>query len=85
VKYAQAQTATVSLRKDDQGVHVHVEDDGKGFPMDQDGFQVNKEGGFGIFSIRERLQHLGGSLRIESGPRGGTKITLDLPLSERAD
>ncbi len=85
VKYAQAQTATVSLRKDDQGVHVCVADDGKGFSMDQDGFQVSKEGGFGIFSIRERFQHLGGSLRIESGPRWGTKIILDLPLAEHAD
>jgi PAS domain S-box-containing protein len=85
VKYAQAQTATVSLRQDNQGVHVRVEDDGQGFPMNQDGFQVSKEGGFGIFSIRERLQHLGGSLRIESGPSCGTKITLDLPLAERAD
>jgi signal transduction histidine kinase len=85
VKYAQAKTATVSIHHDDQGVHVRVEDDGKGFPMDQDGLQVSKKGGFGIFSIRERLQHLGGSLKIESGSLCGTKITLDLPLAERAD
>jgi PAS domain S-box-containing protein len=85
VKYAQAKTATVSLRKHDRGVHVLVEDDGRGFLVNPDGFHVSTEGGgFGIFSIQERFQHLGGSIRVESMPRHGTKIFLDLPLAQPA-
>ncbi len=86
VKYAQAKTATVSLRKHDRVVHVLVEDDGRGFLVNPDGFHVSTEGGgFGIFSIQERFQHLGGSIRVESMPRHGTKIFLDLPLAQPAD
>ena len=86
VKYAQAKTAQVSLHKDDRGLHVLVEDDGKGFLVNPDGFHVSKEGGgFGIFSIQERFQHLGGSIRVESIPHHGTKISLDLPLAQHTD
>ena len=86
VKYAQAKTAQVSLHKDDRGLHVLVEDDGKGFLVNPDGFHMSKEGGgFGIFSIQERFQHLGGSIRVESIPHHGTKISLDLPLAQPTD
>ncbi len=36
--------------------------------------------GFGLFSIRERLQRLGGSLKLESPKDGGLRVSLQLPL-----
>ena len=36
---------------------------------------------FGLFSIQERLKHLGGEMRIDSAPGGGARITLLTPLS----
>lgn len=80
VKHAQAKTATVSLDRNTQKVHVSVEDDGQGFLMSPDGFQMNKSGGYGIFSIKERFHYLGGELRVESRLRYGTRIDLELPL-----
>jgi signal transduction histidine kinase len=38
-------------------------------------------GGFGLFSIRERLSLLGGSLKIHSKPGGGTIAKIVIPLS----
>jgi signal transduction histidine kinase len=38
-------------------------------------------GTYGLFSIRERLHHLGGSLGIESNPGEGTRVTVAAPLS----
>jgi signal transduction histidine kinase len=37
-------------------------------------------GGFGLFSIRERLKHLGGSLELCSGAGRGTRISIIAPL-----
>ena len=41
-----------------------------------------REGGFGLFSIRERLEQLGGLLKIESKPAHGTKIAMVAPLKD---
>ena len=37
-------------------------------------------GGFGLFTIRERLEYLGGSLAIESAPGQGSRFTLRVPF-----
>jgi signal transduction histidine kinase len=80
VKHAKAKTATVSLDRNAQKVHVCVEDDGQGFLISPDGLQVNSGGGYGLFSIKERFQHLGGALTVDSRLSHGTRISLDLPL-----
>lgn len=80
VKHAHAKTATVFLDRNGQMVHVSVEDDGKGFVISPDGFRVSSGGGFGIFSIRERFEYLGGGLTVESKLNRGTRIDMELPL-----
>ncbi len=80
VKHARATTTRVSLLRDGACVRVIVEDDGQGFnpPI---GFQSHTKGwGFGLFSIRERLTSVGGSLHIGSKPGEGTRITLEVPI-----
>jgi len=39
-------------------------------------------GGFGLFSIKERLQHLGGRFEIVSEPGQGTQVSLIVPLEQ---
>jgi signal transduction histidine kinase len=51
-----------------------VEDQGIGF----DPSAVNNE--YGLFSVRERLLHLGGSLTIESARGKGTRVSLAAPV-----
>ena len=43
------------------------------------------QGTFGLFSIRERIEHLGGSMRVESGDGRGTVVTLTVPLGSLPD
>jgi PAS domain S-box-containing protein len=80
VKHAQAQRAKVSIRRDGKHIHVLIRDDGYGFDPFKDD-PSGKMNGFGLFSIRERLKHFGGSFEIESNPGHGTRVTLVAPLN----
>jgi PAS domain S-box-containing protein len=80
VKHAQARNARVTIRREGEDVNIAVEDDGVGI---QDVFgdpRLRSNGGFGLFSIRERLHYLGGQVEVESGNSQGTRVTLMVPL-----
>jgi signal transduction histidine kinase len=57
---------------------IHVNDDGRGFDP-EDRLAEDGDRGFGLFSIRERVQHLGGRVEIDSSPGAGTRVTLAMP------
>jgi signal transduction histidine kinase len=80
VKHAQARTAKTSIEKDDKKVRVTIRDDGVGFDVTEIESHVDREGKFGLFSIRERLDHLGGHVEIATKPGQGTQVTLVVPL-----
>ena len=71
VKHARAGKIEVRLRRDADRMYIDIADDGIGFEPAQ-----RRGGGFGLFSIRERLQHLGGGLGIESRPGHGTRCRI---------
>ena len=77
VKHANAQTAKLSIRREDSQVLIDIEDDGIGFDTSETEVKVK---GFGLFSIRERLNSIGGSLELKSKPGCGTQATLKAPL-----
>ncbi len=79
VKHARARAARVTVERVGDEVHVTVEDDGVGFAATA-GSAPEPTGGLGLFSIRERLDHLGGRLEIEAGCRSGTRIVAVAPL-----
>jgi signal transduction histidine kinase len=58
-------------------VEITVADEGSGFDP-----EIQTGRGYGLFSIRERLQHLGGVMRIRSAPGQGTTVTLAVPAGE---
>jgi PAS domain S-box-containing protein len=78
-KYAGVDHASVHIVRDEASLRVVVADRGKGFDAGKLGPSA-PSGGFGLFSIRERLAALGGAMRIESAPDSGTRIELDVPL-----
>lgn len=82
IKYAKAKNVTVSIQKNTDSVQVTVEDDGVGFTFSEHHLPLPREkgGGFGLFSVRERLNYLGGDVKIESTPGQGTRIELTAPL-----
>jgi PAS domain S-box-containing protein len=81
VKHARASTVRVALGRDGDGLRIAVEDDGVGFDATELRSGPTEAGGFGLFAIRERLYHLGGRLRIETTPAGGTRMVVVAPLA----
>jgi len=79
-KHAQAQSVKVTMQRVGRNVQIGVEDDGVGFDPFPIGSHWSEIKGFGLFSIRERLNHLGGHFKITSKPGHGTQITLVAPL-----
>ncbi len=80
VKHARTNSGRVRIWSSGNDVYVSVMDDGCGF----DTASVSSSGldstGFGLFSIRERIEHIGGCALIESKPGRGTSVTLIAPL-----
>jgi signal transduction histidine kinase len=71
VKHSQASSAEVRVALDDGRLKVEIRDDGIG-GADLDGH--------GLVGINDRVIVLGGSLRIESPPGGGTIVTAVIPV-----
>jgi signal transduction histidine kinase len=80
VKHAQAHNARVTIRRDGDEVNIEVEDDGVGIKDVLRDPRLKSNGGFGLFSIRERLHYLGGRVQVDSEHNRGTRITLMVPL-----
>ena len=71
-RHAQATEMSLRLRGTRDGVRMSIRDNGTGFDVSQKG------GGLGLRNMKERIEHIGGSLSIESGP-DGTHIRANLP------
>ena len=80
LKHADTKQATISLKKTaSHELQVKVEDAGRGFHLSNESYDYAGPGKFGLFSIRERVEALGGRIHIESELGQGTRITLDVP------
>ncbi|RJQ63567.1 MAG: PAS domain S-box protein [Desulfobacteraceae bacterium] len=83
VKHSGVNSAKVSLSKNGSDcLRIVVSDAGKGFNPNQIWEISEKQNGFGLFSIRERLEFLGGRLEIESAPGKGASFTLIAPVEK---
>jgi len=80
VKHAAARRAWVRVARRDTTVEVAVEDDGVGFDPSTLETRRAQGGGYGLFSIRERLTCLGGKLAIRSARGSGTCAIMTAPL-----
>lgn len=78
VRHGRAGAVTIRLRGDQGAVGVRYTDDGKGFDP-----AATKGGGFGLQTMRERVEALGGQFCVRSTPGRGTEIELTVPLSGR--
>jgi signal transduction histidine kinase len=82
VKHAEVTEAQVSvLRAIDGRIMIVVEDHGIGFDVEQIHARGGEQPTFGLFSIQQRLAHLGGQFTIDSTPGKGARITLISPSS----
>lgn len=79
-KHARATIARVAVRQKDGMLVVQIADDGVGFdPEHRSRSQFPR---FGLTTMTERAQSIGGRLLLESSPGKGTAVRLELPLEE---
>ncbi|HEX5549458.1 MAG TPA: MASE1 domain-containing protein [Nitrospira sp.] len=82
-KHAGTNKASLMLDLAENVLTIAVQDQGKGFKTGA--LEPHQPGQhFGLFSIKERMEELGGWLRVESTPGQGTTITLGLPFTSTA-
>ena len=76
-KHAQAHRVTLSLRHQDQGLEIAVEDDGRGFDLEA----VLRDRGprFGLQTMRERAEEIGGTFQVDTTPGQGTRVLIRFP------
>ncbi|MFH1138601.1 MAG: AAA family ATPase [Pseudomonadota bacterium] len=83
VKHAEAGQAWVRASTSEGFMQLEVEDDGKGFPAGFDREADLVSDGFGLFSLKERIQTMGGRMTIVSPPGKGAVVALTVPLLEK--
>lgn len=82
VKHSGAGNIRIAVEDENAHILIRVMDDGKGFDTNAVGMPT-ETGGFGLFSIRERIIAFNGSVQIESSPGAGTTVTVTVPLGTK--
>jgi len=81
-KHAKTDTAQVSVSRKNESIQVSVEDGGIGFNTAVLDTAFDRDIGFGLFSIRERIQYFGGEFKLRSNPGEGTQVTITVPIED---
>jgi two-component system sensor histidine kinase UhpB len=76
MKHARAKNARIEITQGPDHLELAISDDGVGF----DDNARNKPRSFGLRGIKERVAHLGGSVKIASSPKMGVQIVIIVPL-----
>lgn len=76
VKYANAKSARVFVEHDSRQIIITVEDKGAGFDLERFNATAVQDKGFGLFSIKERLEQLDGQMILKSVIGRGTSVTI---------
>lgn len=76
LQHAAATTIRIRLHGRPSVLRLEVADDGSGFNLVQ---TVRRSRRLGLGSMRERAEALGGTLRIDTSPGAGTRVTLEVP------
>jgi signal transduction histidine kinase len=80
-KHSGATKVQVGVRQFPDSLVAEVEDNGRGFPVDEKD-RPSRSTGLGLLGMRERAANAGGSLVIDAAAGRGTRITLRIPLPE---
>lgn len=75
-RHANANNAEVAISKKNGILNVTVSDDGDGFEADK---MVISSEHIGLTGMKERIKLLNGSLKVDSEPRKGTTINIEIP------
>jgi len=76
IKYSEARRVLIDLHGGPAGIDVTIADDGAGFDVD-----CAWGTGLGLISMRERVEAVGGTLKIDSQPGAGTRVQIAAPIA----
>jgi two-component system, NarL family, sensor kinase len=80
VKHANATSARLVYTVTDEAARLEIVDDGVGFDTFEHPLGGDEMGGYGLLSMAERAEIVGGRLNIRSRPGSGTAVTATIPL-----
>ncbi|MCV7421641.1 GAF domain-containing sensor histidine kinase [Mycobacterium yunnanensis] len=80
VKHAHAAHASLTFSVSDDVARLEIVDDGRGFDTFENPLGGDEMGGYGLLSMAERAEIVGGRLHIRSRPGAGTAVTATIPL-----
>ncbi|MCW5623229.1 MAG: PAS domain-containing protein [Burkholderiales bacterium] len=75
-RHADATRVTITVDRDEAGLSIEIEDDGRGLPDDL----AARPRSFGLIGMHERVRYFGGQLLVERLPAGGTRVAVQMPL-----
>jgi signal transduction histidine kinase len=79
-RHAQASLVDVSIEKLPGGICMKIKDDGKSFRVDRV-LDAKRNKRLGLLGMRERVEMVGGSFRVESAPGKGTTVCAQIPFT----
>ena len=79
-RHANARRVQVRFETEDRLVRIIIQDDGRGFDLAQPA--SGGENRFGLQFMRERAEQLGGGLRVQSAPGEGTRVVVEVPMTD---
>ncbi len=82
-RHAQATRVELTLQKLPDALLMQVKDDGKAFEVERT-LHPTRNKRLGLVGMRERVEMVGGSLRVESAPGQGTTIRVQIPVQQPA-
>ncbi|MDT5071323.1 MAG: two-component system, NarL family, sensor kinase, partial [Mycobacterium sp.] len=80
VKHACATNASLTFSVGDDAARLEIVDNGIGFDTFEHPLGADEMGGYGLLSMAERAEIVGGRLNIRSRPGSGTAVTATIPL-----
>jgi CheY-like chemotaxis protein len=80
-KHAGANRVTLEIRCREKLLTATMTDDGTGFDISELKINGGNEGGFGLYSIQQRVIALGGSFNVQSIADNGSRFAFEIPLA----
>ena len=85
LRHAQASRVMISFHVDDREAVLDIWDNGKGFTLPEKWVELLREGHYGLAGIAERVDAIGGVLKIDTRPGAGTLVHIAAPLAEHTE
>jgi two-component system sensor histidine kinase DegS len=81
IKHANCNSVSITLEFNDKGLRLNIFDNGRGFDLETlKAKNDDMSSGFGLYSMRERIELLGGTFNISSEPGRGTRLNISIPF-----